>query len=275
MGRLGELLRGLQLTVGGDDLGPPLPLGLRLAGHRPLHLDGHADVTDLDPVDLDPPRRRLGVQRDLQLGVDAVALLQQLVELMAADDRPQGGLGDELRRAVPVANLDDRGRGVDDLEERDRVDGCGDVVLGDDGLRGDRHGDDLEVGADEPVDDRDDEEHSRALRALRATEPEDHPPLVLLDDLDRGGQEDQTEDDDDGDDGDERIHEWQDLLGHGWGRPGAPGGGQTSTVVPWNPTTVTGSPGVRSNAWAAAAFHRDPSIRTTPVVRSHRSTAAV
>ena len=166
-------------------------------------------------MDLDPPRRRLGVQRDLQLGVDAVPLRQQLIELVAADDRPQRGLGDELRRGEPVANLDHRGRGVDDLEERHCVDGRGDVVLRDHRLRGHGHRDDLQVGLHHSVDDRDDEEHTGSLGTLRATEAEDHAPLVLLDDLDRGGQEDQTEDDDDGDDGDERVHGCGlDLLGH-------------------------------------------------------------
>ena len=105
VGRLAQLLRRLQLALGGDDLGPPFPLGLGLAGHGPLHLLGQADVADLDPVHLDAPRLGLGVEGDLELGVDPLPLGEQLVELVAADDRPQRGLGDELAGGVPVADL--------------------------------------------------------------------------------------------------------------------------------------------------------------------------
>jgi len=36
-GRLGQLLAGLEFTLGVDDLGPLLALGFGLLGHRPLH----------------------------------------------------------------------------------------------------------------------------------------------------------------------------------------------------------------------------------------------
>ena len=47
-GGAGELLRGLVLAFGVDDLRPALALGLGLAGHRPLHRLGDLDVLDLD-----------------------------------------------------------------------------------------------------------------------------------------------------------------------------------------------------------------------------------
>ena len=101
-----ELLRRLELAVGRDDLRPPLALGLGLARHRALHLLGQPDVADLDEVDLHAPRLGLLVERGLQLGVDAVALTEQLVELVAADDRTQRRLRDELRGVEPVLDLD-------------------------------------------------------------------------------------------------------------------------------------------------------------------------
>ena len=70
LGRLGELLRGLELALGGDDLGAPLALGLGLAGHRPLHLSGQLDVLDLDGRDLDAPGLGLLVDDLLQLVVE-------------------------------------------------------------------------------------------------------------------------------------------------------------------------------------------------------------
>ena len=91
-----ELLRRLQLALGRDDLGSALALGLRLTGHRPLHLLGHLHVADLHAVHLDAPRLGLGIERDLQLAVDPVALGEQLVELVAADDGAQRRLRDEL-----------------------------------------------------------------------------------------------------------------------------------------------------------------------------------
>ena len=56
-----ELVGGLELALGVDDLGPPLALGLGLAGDRVLHPLGDLDVLDLDRGHLDPPRLGLGV----------------------------------------------------------------------------------------------------------------------------------------------------------------------------------------------------------------------
>ena len=55
LGRLGQLLRRLELAVGGDDLRPPLALGLGLARDRPLHLLRQLDVLDLDRAHLHAP----------------------------------------------------------------------------------------------------------------------------------------------------------------------------------------------------------------------------
>ena len=48
-------LRGLQLALGADHLGSPLPLRFGLARHHPLHTLGEVQVLDLDGGDLDPP----------------------------------------------------------------------------------------------------------------------------------------------------------------------------------------------------------------------------
>src|SRR5262245_2369889 len=65
IGRLAELLGGLQLALGGDDLGPSFPLRLGLAGHGPLDLLREAHVADLHPVDLHAPGLGLVVEADL------------------------------------------------------------------------------------------------------------------------------------------------------------------------------------------------------------------
>ena len=62
------------------------------------------------------------------------------------------------------------------------------------------------------LDDRDHEDPARALDLLRAraAEREDQEPLVLVDDLDRGEEEDQEDDDqeDDRDEDRQELHRW-------------------------------------------------------------------
>ena len=69
-GGIGQLLRGLELPFGVDDLGATLPLGLGLPCHGPLHLGRQVDVLDLDIGDLDPPGVGLPIKNLLQVLVD-------------------------------------------------------------------------------------------------------------------------------------------------------------------------------------------------------------
>src|SRR5215217_3780010 len=85
--RSGQLLRGLELALGVDDLRPALALGLGLARHRSLHRLRYLDVLDLDRRHLDAPGLRLVVDDLLEIVVQAVALGEQLVELGAAEHR--------------------------------------------------------------------------------------------------------------------------------------------------------------------------------------------
>ena len=88
LGRLGQLAGGLELALGVDDLGPPLALGLGLPGHGALHLLGQVDVLDLDRGDLDAPGVGAPRRGSLQLGVELLALGEQLVQLgLAAPTR--------------------------------------------------------------------------------------------------------------------------------------------------------------------------------------------
>src|SRR4029079_9492291 len=113
---LAELLRRLHLALGRDDLGPPFAFGLGLALYAALRLLVEPAVADLAQLDLHAPRLGLLVERDLQLLVDPVALAQELIELVAADDRTQRRLRDELRRIEPVLDLQDRRNGILDPE---------------------------------------------------------------------------------------------------------------------------------------------------------------
>jgi hypothetical protein len=87
--RLLQLFRGLQLAFGMDHLGPPLALGLGLAGDRAHHRLVEVDVLDLDVGDLDAPGVGLGVEHLLDVEVQAFALGQHLVELVLAQHGAQ------------------------------------------------------------------------------------------------------------------------------------------------------------------------------------------
>ena len=193
-------LRGLELALGGDDLGATLALGLRLPCHRALHARRDLDVLDLDHRHLDPPRRRGLVDDRLQDRVDLVALGEELVEHVLSQDRAERRLRDLRRRDHVVLDLDDRRVRLDDAEVRNGVDPHGHVVLRDHFLRRhvQRHG--AQVDLHHAVDDRDQEEDARTLGVRqKPAEAEDHAPLVLAGDLD-GREEDQQDDDEYGDD---------------------------------------------------------------------------
>src|SRR4028119_683910 len=78
----------LLLPRGGHARPPPLPLGLGLARHRPLHPLGNLHVLYLDHADLHPPRVRLQVDYRLQLFVYGLPVCEQVVEVLLAEDAP-------------------------------------------------------------------------------------------------------------------------------------------------------------------------------------------
>ena len=69
-----------------DDLGPLFALGLRLFGHRSLHVRRQIDVFDLDHRDLDAPRVGGIVDDRLQTNVELLSLGEQTVELHFTQD---------------------------------------------------------------------------------------------------------------------------------------------------------------------------------------------
>ena len=60
---------GDRFALGGDDLGPLLPLGLRLAGHGPLHAVRQLDVLELHERHRHAPFEGQGVQDLPDVGV--------------------------------------------------------------------------------------------------------------------------------------------------------------------------------------------------------------
>ena len=164
---------------------------------------------------LDP--EALGRQGDLslQLVVYVLAVCEEVVELVAPDDRAQAGHGDALARQAEVVHADDGLYRVGDPEVDDGIDLQRDVVGRDGGLGGNVDHLDTEIDFDDPVNSRNAEDEPGAL-GLRAnpSETEEHRPLVL------GDNRQQRAKHDDRDEG-EYDHASDDPADQGIGRQNA------------------------------------------------------
>jgi CheY-like chemotaxis protein len=263
-GRVVQTLRGLQLALGVDHLGAAVALGLGLARDGADHVLVEVDVLDLDIDDLDAPSVGLVVEDPLDVSVQALALGEQLVQIVLSEHRAQGGLGELAGGHLEFLDLDDRFFGVDHLEIEHRIDAHGDVVLGDQVLFGDIHGDHAQVDANELLDRRDDDDEPGSFDRLKTAEEEDHATLILGQDSD-GRAEEQ-------DDQSQREQEGQQcaVVGHGEtpsdvdGRVVARGvSGATSSLLPLTASTRTDSPWRTGDRLVAC--HSSPSIWTCPV----------
>ena len=168
---------------------------------------GQLDVLELDQGDLDAPFDGGDVEDLADVEVDLVGLGQGLVQGVLADDLAQRGLGDLVDRGVDVLDRDDRLHRVDDPEVGDRGDVDADVVAGDDALGLDRHRDDPQRHPVQHVDERDDQPEPGLARAEHPAEPEQHPLLVLLDDLGRHREAQQEQHHDDDEHPDQHDHD--------------------------------------------------------------------
>ena len=127
----GDHLRGLFFTFGVDDLGTPRAFGFGLLCDRADHAFVEVDVFDFDVGHLDTPVVGALIQDLLDVGVELVALRQHVVELVLAEHRTQGRLGELAGGFEHVCNPDDGLFRIDDAEVDHRVDPYRDVVLGD------------------------------------------------------------------------------------------------------------------------------------------------
>src|SRR5829696_658033 len=179
--RLPEALGGLVLALCSDDFGPTFALALGLARHRPLHLRRDLDVLDLDHADLYPPRLGLLGYYLLELLVYGFPVGQEVVEILLAEDAPQGSLAYLACGQDVVLDLDDALVRVHHPEVDHRGYAGGDVVAGDEVLGRDIQGDCPQAHLDHLVRYRDQDEEAWALGSpLHPTEPEDDPRSYSL-----------------------------------------------------------------------------------------------
>src|SRR5216117_3591533 len=254
--------RRLELAVRVDDLGPPLALGLRLLRHRALHVLRQIDLLDLHGRDLDAPGLGVLVDDPLELLVDLVTRREEVVELDLAEDAPERRLRDLRGRVEIVLHRDHRPLRVHDAEVDDRADLERDVVACDHVLGRDVEGDGLEAHFDHPVDERHEQDESRAVplpagvedRPRAAPEPEDDGPLVLAEDLrERADEEDDRKD----------HHEDQQRIDRDHGAPPFVSALATLSVSPSTATTRTRAP-ASTGSPSATARQISPDTSTCP-----------
>ncbi len=185
IGGLPEALRGLELTLGGYDLGPPLALALGLTRHGPLHLLRDLDVLDLYDAYLYPPGVGMLVDDALKFAVYGLPVGKQVVQVLVAQHASKRGLADLARRQHEVLDLDDALVRVHDPEVDYGVDPRRYVIAGYYVLRRHVHRNRSEVHFDHLVYKRQQDKEARSFRpSLYSPETEDHTPLVLVDDFD-------------------------------------------------------------------------------------------
>jgi hypothetical protein len=180
VGGLAELYRRLILALGGDDLGAALALGLGFLGHRPLHVLRQRDVLDLDRGNLGAPRLGVLVDHVLDLVVDARGIGEQLIEAEPSDHIAHRGLADLVDGVVNVLDGDDRLFRIGNVIIGDRRDIDRDVVLGNDLLRRDLHGDGAQRDAHHLLDRNKDQRQPGPAHPRKLAQQEHHAALVLL-----------------------------------------------------------------------------------------------
>ncbi len=141
LGGLADPLGGLELALGVDDLGPPLALGLGLAGDGADHALVDIDALDFHVGDLDSPHVGFGVQNVLDVPVQFVPPRQHLVHFVLAQHRAQRGLRQLAGGVVVILDLNDGPLRVDHPEVDHRVHLDRDVVAGNHVLAGYVHDD--------------------------------------------------------------------------------------------------------------------------------------
>ena len=192
-----QRLRGLELGLGVNDLGPAVALGFGLFGDRLDHIVGELDVTDLDGAHLDAPVLGARIEDVLHVDVELGPLGQHLVEFVLSEHRAERGLGQHVGRSAVRLDLNDRFRSIDDVKVEHGVDLDRHVVPRNHVLTGDLHDHRAQVDAHDLLDDRYQEDEARSADAREAPQRELDAALVLTKHLERSVGDPKQEDDND------------------------------------------------------------------------------
>jgi len=203
---LGGLDLGLADAVGLEHARPACALRLHLLVHRRHDVTGGIDALDLHAHHPNTPLVGGVVQDQAQLGVERVARGERLVEREVTDDVAHVGLGQLGDRQDELSYVVQQPSGVGRLVVDHRVDRHDDVVGGDHLLG--RYVDHLLTHVDQadPLDERDDQAQPRVASGLVSAQLLDHPLLIRVDDLERGGHHHEQQDGDDDQDDERCFH---------------------------------------------------------------------
>src|SRR5206468_11160750 len=123
----------------------------------------------------------------LEQVVDFVALLEDFVEVVLADDIAKAGERELVDGGGGIPHGDDGLRGIDDAVPEDGIHADGDAVAGDRLLLLGGNGEGANIDGDPALEaERDDVADPRAAHAGEAPEAKDDAALVLLRDPDAG-----------------------------------------------------------------------------------------
>src|SRR5690242_11108386 len=183
IGRFAELLGRLEFTFGRDYLGAALTLGFGFLSHGSLHIVGQSYILDLHRRDLRAPRLGMLVDDILDLHIYLAGLRQELVEGESSHHIPHGGLADLIDGIIDVLDGYDRLLGIDDVIIGHGGDVDGDIVLGDDLLRRDIHGDGAQSDLGHALEYGYEDDEARAAHTGAFAQEEDDATVVFFDDL--------------------------------------------------------------------------------------------
>src|SRR5690606_37077173 len=114
---------------------------------------------------------------------ELVTFGEHLVEIVLAQHRAQGGLGQLAGGLDKVFDLDDRTLRVDDAKIDDRIHFHRNIVVRNHVLRRDVEHDRPQVRAHHLLDDRNEDDQSRAFHAGETAQSEDDPSLIFAKNL--------------------------------------------------------------------------------------------
>ena len=191
---VGQFLGGFELGFGFDDACAFLAHGLGLHGHHALHVLGDFYVLHFQQFDVNAPWLGRLSNVLLQESIDLVALFQNFIEIMLADDVTQACQRDLLHRGTETLNGEYGFLRILDPKPEHCVHFHRYAIAGDGFLLLDRIGDDAQIDAGFVFDAVGDQpEQAGSTQADEAAEAEDDATLVLAGDANSRKDRDQKQ----------------------------------------------------------------------------------
>src|SRR5580704_8942884 len=193
-----QSLRSREFALRVNDFGTFFALSLGLLRHGAQHGFRHVYLLDLDVRHFHAPRRCVLVENALQAQVDLLAMREQFVQFLLAQDGAKRRLR-ELRSLIDVVrDFHDRLIGIDHAQKNYSVYFERDVVASDDVLRRNFKGFLAQGDPHHPINRRKNQGYAGALgRTQKPAKPKDDAPFILRENLDRADEIERDDEDND------------------------------------------------------------------------------